>query len=455
VKDFRLAAVLAATSMVLASCAGVGGDEDSGGDSGGSPNAEPTGSLAVMGFSGEDEVAQSRITAYKTAFPKVTVTNNKGDFDAQQFLTAVSSGNPPDVVYMARKLVGTYAANGAIVPLDDCIKDNGIDTSQYREAALKEVTLDGKVYGIPEFYTVTVNLINDKALKTAGVPVTDIQTTDWDKLEQTTTKLTKLNGGRPARLGYDPKMPDYFPLWAMANGAELVKEGGEPNLNDPKAVEALAYTIKLVKAQGGWSNFKTFRDTFDIFGEKNQFTKDQLVAFPMENWYVNVLRDSIPNGLQLQSTMFTGRDGKPISMVGGSAWVIPKGAKNVAAACQWAKTLTSVETWHKAAEARMQTVQKDKSFFTGLFTANKPADEQIKEKYLKPTGNPGFDAAINNFYATLDIGRPLNASPAGSEIDAAWQNAVGKALGGTDPKAALDQAQSEAKAAYDKAKQGG
>jgi multiple sugar transport system substrate-binding protein len=455
-KHLRLPVMLAAGSLALTACAGVGNKDAGGGSSDqGSAQQTPSGTLNIMGFSGEDEVAQSRITAFKTAFPGVTVKNNKGDFDAQQFLTAVSSGNPPDLAYMPRNLVGTYAAKGAIQPLDDCIKNAGIDTSQYRDAAMNEVKLKDKTYGIPEFYTVTANLISGKALAAAGVQVSDIQTTDWDKLEATAKKLYVAKNGRPARIGYDPKMPDFFPLWAMANGAEIVKPGGAPNLNDPKAVEALQYTIKLINDQGGWSNFKTFRDTFDIFGANNQFTKDQLAAFPIENWYVNVLLDARKNGLQLQSTPFTDRQGQPISTATGSAWVVPKGAKNANAACQWAKTVTSVETWHKAAEARMQTVAKDKSFFTGLFTGNKKADDEIKAQYLKPSGDAGFDQAIKNYYDVLDKAKSLNPSPAGAEIDAAWKSAVAKALSGSvTPQAALDQAQTEAKAAFDKASQG-
>jgi multiple sugar transport system substrate-binding protein len=142
-------------------------------------------------------------------------------------------------------------------------------------------------------------------------------------------------------------------------------------------------------------------------------------------------------------------------MLGGSAWVVPKGAKNPNAACQWAKTMTSIATWHKAAEARMQTVAKDKTFFTGLFTGNKVADDEIKAQYLKPTGDAGFDAAIKNYYDVLETAKPLNPSPAGAEIDAAWQSAVAKALAGSaTPQAALDQAQADAKAAYDKVSQG-
>jgi multiple sugar transport system substrate-binding protein len=282
-----------AAVTLLAGCAGVGGGSDAGGGgaSGGAAGSTPTGTLKIMGFGGEDEVGQARIAAFKAAYGGVEVKNAKGDFDAQQFLTALASGNPPDLVYMDRNLIGTYAKKGAIVPLEDCISRQKIDTSQYREAAMRSVTLNGKVYGIPEFYVVTTNLVDAKSLKEAGVPTSAIQTKDWDALKSTASQLFKKNGSKIERIGFDPKLPEYFPLWATANGATIVKEDGAPNLNDPKAVEALDYTVGLVNDQGGWTAFKSFRDAFDIFGEKNPLSAGTVVAFPMENWYVNVLRD--------------------------------------------------------------------------------------------------------------------------------------------------------------------
>jgi len=449
----RPVVALAVATLSLSACAGVGGSSGGAQKSGGAAYAGAVeGPLNIMGFSGEDEVATARIAAFQASAPKVQVTHNKGDFDAQQFLTALASNNPPDLVYMDRKLIGTYAAQGAIQPLTDCVKDQGIDTSQYRPAAVKSVTLDNVVYAIPEFYIVQVNLIAGNVLQQAGVQPADIQTKDWPALEATTKKLFQGSDGKVQRIGYDSKMPDAFPLWALVNGAQLVRDDGSPNLNDPKAVEALDFNLKLVADQGGWNAFKSFRDAFDIFGAKNPLTAGQLGAMPMENWYVNVLRDSPANGLKLASTPVTDRQGKPVSTLGGSAWAIPKGAKNPAAACAWAKTMTAKDTWMKAAEARMAKVSAGKSIFTGLFTANKAADEDIRAKYLKPGADPGFDTAINNFYATLDVATPLNASRAGSEIDVAWKGAVSRALGGQPAQAALDQAQSEAKAAYDKAK---
>jgi multiple sugar transport system substrate-binding protein len=453
-------ALTLAGALTLTACAGVGSKDD-GGDGGGSGDASggamsgmPSGRLSIMGFGGEDEVGQSRVAAFKAAYPDVEVAQNKGEFDAQQFLTALSSGNPPDLVYMDRQLIGTYAAKGVVQPLTDCVKGQSIDMGQYRPAAVRSVTFKDAVYGIPEFYIVTVNLIDAKSLKAAGVDPTQIQTKDWDALEQNAKKLYEQSGSKIKRVGYDPKLPDSFPLWAQINGATLVNDDGSPNLDDPKAVEALDYAVKLVKDQGGWTNFKAFRDSFDIFGDTNPLTKGTITAFPMENWYVNVLRDSIPAGLQLAATPVTNRQGEQVSTLGGSTWAIPKGAKNPKAACAWMKTMTSTDTWMKAAEARMAKVKQDKSFFTGLFTANKTADEQIRDKYLTTVPNAGFDQAVKAFYGTLDKATALNPSPAGAEIDSAWKSAVARALGGQSAQQALGRAQEEAQAAFDKANRG-
>src|SRR5207244_10256655 len=108
--------------------------------------------LTIMGFgTNGDDVAMTRFhLAEKAVGGSVSAPN--GGFDDQQFLAAVASGNPPDLVYLDRAKVGTYAAKGAFVPLTSCIKGQHIVMSQYRQPAVREVTYKGKVYGIPEFY---------------------------------------------------------------------------------------------------------------------------------------------------------------------------------------------------------------------------------------------------------------------------------------------------------------
>jgi multiple sugar transport system substrate-binding protein len=428
---------------VTSACGGVSSNSKSGGGA----SKGDTGALSTQGFGKPDDVGQARLDAFKSAYPKVQVNINEGEFDPQQFLSAVASGNPPDLVYLDRDRVGTYAAKGAIQPLDDHLDSAGIKTGIYRPAALREVTVGGKIYGIPEFYHTRNILMSGKALQEAGLTAADLATTDWNKLHTNAAKLYKASGGKISRIGFDPKLPEFLPLWAKANGAELVNLDGSPNLDDPKIIEALTYAISLIDEQGGWSKFKAFRDTWDLFGSGNEFKKDQAGAFPWEGWYVNVLVQATPK-LQLDSVPFTDRQGKPLSFSNGSAWCLPKGAKNPAAAVNWMRVMTATDTWLKAGAARQATVDKNKSIFTGLWTANPAADAQIKAEHVKP-GTTGFAKAIQNYYASNEYAFSIAPSKAGSEIKTAWSDAVNRVLSGQQkPDAAMKQAQSEAAKAF-------
>jgi multiple sugar transport system substrate-binding protein len=437
-----------AALVAAAACGGVGSGPA---DSGGGDSRGDTGTVTTMGFGLPDEVATTRVNAFKAAYPNVTVKINEGGFDAQQFLSAVASGNPPDLVYLDRDRVGSYAARGAIQPLDSCVSDAGIDLEAYRPAALAEVRIDDKIYAVPEFYQTRVILINAKAIRSAGVAADEVSSTDWARLTAVTQRLYRASGGRISRIGFDPKLPEFLPMWAKANGADLVQPGGRPDLANPKTVEALAYAVSLIDAQGGWSRFKAFRDTWDVFGERNQFVRDQAAAFPWENWYVNVLTDALPE-VEITANEFTDRSGTPVSHETGQSWAIPKGAKNPAAACNFMKVLTETETWLKAAQARSAKVAAEKGIFTGLFTGNKAADDQIRTRYVKPSGNAGFDTAIAAYYDAMDYAFSIPASKAGAEIKDAWTSAVNRVLSGSqDPATALRQAQAEALRAFESA----
>jgi multiple sugar transport system substrate-binding protein len=447
----RLAALVAVLSLVVVGCGGVGGGDDTQQQTGGDEGTV-SGTLSTFGFSLPDEIATTRVDTFKKAYPQVQVKVTEGGFDEQQFLSAVASGAPPDLVYVDREIIGTYAARGAIQPLDDCISQAQIDMGQYRPAAVQQVTVNGKVYGIPEFYSVRVMMTNNKAVKEAGLSPSDVDTTDWSKLPGLAQKLTVTKGGKLQRIGFDPKIPEFLPMWVKANGGALLSDDGKTaQLNDPKVVEALTTTAGIVKADGGWNKLKSLRDSFDFFGAKNQFAKDQLGAFPMEDWYLNVLAEASPD-VDISVTPFKDRQGNPITFVTGSAWAIPKGAKNPAAACRFAKTMTEAGTWVAAAKARSSARAKKNLPFTGLYSGNKVADEQVFSQVYKPSGNAKFDDAVQTVLGVQDVAFATPPSPAGAEFQKAWQDAVNRVLAGQmEPAAALERAQREAQAALDKA----
>jgi multiple sugar transport system substrate-binding protein len=405
--------------------------------------------LNIMGFgTNGDEIAMTRFNLAKAAV-KIDVSAPNGGFNDQQFLAAVASGSPPDLIYLDRFKVGTYAAKGALMPLSSCISSQKISMGDYRKPAVTELTYKGQVYGIPEFYDNRTVIVNNTVLAKTGVKLKDVDTRDWTKLAAATKKLVGFSGSKLTRIGFDPKLPEFFPLWAKANGVDLLSADGlHAHLNDPRAVAALTYAISLIKMQGGWGKFKSFRDTFDFFGAKNEYAKNQLGAFPMEDWYYNVLASNSPQ-VKITAVPFKDRKGNAIDFETGAAWAIPKGAKNVDQACQWMKVMTQVSTWMSAAKARVDANKAKKLPFTGLYTANKTADQQIYKTYYKPI-NKYFDQAVKTVFTVQNHAFGMPSSPGSAEFQQAWQDAVNRVLQGQQsPKAALDQAQKEAQKAID------
>ncbi|MFB9685080.1 extracellular solute-binding protein [Amycolatopsis plumensis] len=437
----RKALAGAGVVLLLAGCGGVG----SGGDTGAAAT------LTTMGFGLGDEIATTRAELAGKAIAPATVKIGGSAFDAQQFLASVASHTPPDLVYLDRQLLGTYAARGTLEPLTDCIAKQHIDVGQYRPAALKEVTLDGKVYGLPEFYDNRVLLVNDTAVQGSGFTPQDLG--DRAKLTTAAEKLTVRTGNGLSRIGFDPKIPEFLPLWAKANGVQMLSDDGRTaHLDDPRLAEALTYAKSLIDVQGGWSAVKAFRDSFDFFGEKNPFKQGQLAATLMDDWYLNVLANYSPD-VRFSAAPFTDTAGTPIDWVTGSAWVIPAGSTHKEQACTWIKTMTDAPTWVAAAKARAEKRKAGGKAFTGVYTGNRVADREIFSSLVQLKDRPAFDAAVRTVLAAQDSAFTMPASPAGSEFKTAWQNAVNRVLSGEQqPADALRQGQQEAQRALDAAR---
>ncbi|WP_228066841.1 extracellular solute-binding protein [Microbacterium paludicola] len=442
--------MIAGGALVLGGCAvGTGGADDGGAQY--DPEAELEGELSVMGFGGVDEVATTRMDLAKEALGDgVDVKVAEGELDLQQFLSAAATGDPPDLIYANRDQLGSLAARGAILPLERCIEGEGIDTGMFVESALAQVTLDGQIYGIPEFNVVQVTMANSDLLDAAGLSLSDVDGSDWEAMTAANEALTKSEGGKLGVIGVDSKLPEFFPLWAKANGVDLISEDGRTaQLDDPKAVEALEWAVGIYDAQGGFGDVKAFRDSADFFGEGNQFATGVLGAMPMEQWYINVLNDVSPDAPVAFDTV-KDRQGEPIAFASGSAWAIPAGAANPEAACRWARVMTAVDSWEAAAKARVDLRNEEGKPFTGLLTGNAEADDLIQG--MVTSGGEPWDTAVEAMYEANDHTFALPASPADAEFETAMQDAVNSVLSGeAEPADALAQAQETAQKALDEA----
>jgi multiple sugar transport system substrate-binding protein len=438
-----LALLAVSLSLVAAGCGGGGSSSKSSGDFAPLSSSERSGqTLRIYGFGPGDDVATNRTNYAKQQIAPAKVLNPAGAFDPQRFLTQLASGSVADVIYLDRQQVATLAAKGALQPLDGCVDQQSVPKSQYNQAALAEGSYGGQLYALPEFTNQRTLIVN-----TDIVPAAQAQTSNWDQLRATAKQAAVVQGGKVSRVGFDPKIPEFFIMWAHANGVELMSADGKSvHFDDPKTVQALEFTKSLIDEQGGWNAFKSFRDTWDFFGANNQVAKKQVGFWPMESWYWNVMASTSPQ-VHVAAVPFTDRNGKEFTYISGSGWAIPKGAKNPSLACAWMKAITSVPSWMAAAQKRAASAAKSGQPFTGLYTANNAADQKILNTVYKPQSKQ-WDDAVKTLVAVQKDAIYWPSSPAGQKVQQALTDAINRVLAGQQtPKAALAQAQQEAEAA--------
>jgi multiple sugar transport system substrate-binding protein len=440
------AAIAAAVTLTACSSGGATGTGDV------SFGTEVSGTLNAWGFENADDVGTSRLEYAADRFEGLEIEIDQTAFDAQKFTTRVAGGTVPDVVQMDRRFVATYASQGLIVPLDECFSSHDVDpTSAYYEAVLADVTYEDAVWGVPQFYQPPAIIVNNRVLDAAGVSPEEIDTSKPDVLLGAIEKMYQEEGGNPSVLGFDPVASGQASLWVLGAGGQLIADG-EPTLDDPANEAGLELLKRITDAQGGYAKVKSFTDSFDTFGENNQFVADQVGAQVDAQWFVNVLSPYV-DAVDISAVPFRGPDGEPFAVAGGQAFVIPAGAKNPDAACAWALELTSQEAWEAAGSARAATLEETPGAINaGLFTASPAADQSIRDEYVGDSGDAGFDQTISTYYDAVANGVTFGASPAGQQIETELNNAVQSVLlGDKTPEDALADAQAAAMRAYEQA----
>lgn len=448
-----LAALAITASMAALAACGGGGGSPSGKSSAPQFSKNASGTLHAWGFNNPDEVGTSRLQYAKQQLKGVTIKMDETNFDPQKFTTRMASGNVADVVQMDASDVATYAAQKLIMPLDQCYKVHGVNPKSYfYPSVVGDVTYKGHIWGIPQFYQPPAIMLNKRVMKEAGVTPDQINTSKPDVLLAAIKKMYKSQNGKPTRLGFNPVASGQPALWILGYGGQLTDSQGKPTMDDPKNVKGLQVLKQINDAQGGYAKVKSFSDSFDVFGDKNEFVTDQVGAEVDNQWYVNVLTPYVKK-VDIGAVPFYNSQGKPFTVSSGQAFVIPANAKNKDAACAWALDLVSLKAWEAAGKARNHTVQTTPGAMnTGLFTGSPVADQDLKKKYIKPTGNAGFDQTIQTFYQIVGDGKSFGASPAGAQINTELQNVISSVLlGQKTPQAALKDAQASAMRAYQKA----
>jgi len=193
----------------------------------------------------DQDAAQAMIDEYNASQSTYEVVYQFVDPVQQNLLTAEASGSGiPDLVVWDRFSTSLYASKGALQPLDDLISTNEVDTSQYYQQALKELTYQNQTYGLPLTVDVRVIFYNKTLLLDANLQ----PPTTWAQLEEDAVALTtRDSSGTLTQSGFQLQDAGLFSIWCLQAGCQLVSDDQKTTAFDsPQGQSVLDFWGKLL-----------------------------------------------------------------------------------------------------------------------------------------------------------------------------------------------------------------
>ena len=164
----------------------------------------------------------------------------------QKLATAFSGGKGPDILLLGPDQIPQFVKTGSLEPVDQVLE---ADTSKFLPGALSALTVDGKLYGVPIYHTVTTTLYNKKLLAKAGItkpPET------WAEIKAAAPKL-KQAGVATLDYSASPETSlnlSFYPLLWQAGGSVFAEDGKKVAFNQAPGVEALTFIKELYDTGG-------------------------------------------------------------------------------------------------------------------------------------------------------------------------------------------------------------
>ncbi|WP_404405761.1 sugar ABC transporter substrate-binding protein [Jeotgalibacillus malaysiensis] len=322
-KKLLVPAVL--TLGVSGALVGCGGSDSSSGSDGDT--------LSVWAMGEEGKLLDEMTAAYEEENPDVTVNVQAIPWDQayDKLLTAVASGNGPDVLQLGTTWVTEFADAGALLDLSEYMEDYpNFNPDNYFEGAQASMEYDGATVGIPWYVETRTMYYRTDLLEEVGYsepPAT------WDELKDAATKLSETGDNV---YGLDIDLNDQITpfIFAWQNGFEFDTEN--PNFTSPEFKGAIEYYTSYFE-----EGISTTTEGIDII---QAFKDGQKPIFFSGPWMINIINDQAPEleGDWAVATMPANEEN--VSSIGGANFSVFHTSENVEGALDFISYMTETET---------------------------------------------------------------------------------------------------------------
>lgn len=397
----RTAGVVAVLGLALAASGCGGSDSDK---PAAKESAKATGGKLVVWA---DDKRAAALKPFAEEFGKengVTVEVQAVSKDLQtNFVTASQQGSGPDVVVGAHDWIGNMVQNGAIDPVQLAAEQK----AGFNETAIKAVTFNGQLYGVP-YATENVALIRNTALAPEAPKTIEELVTTGKKLkaEKKVSEILCLQSGQNGDAYH------IYPLYTSAGGylfgtaANGDYDPKDLGVGKPESIAAFQKIAKLgEKGEGALKRSITPENSIASFGAKKCAF---LVSGP---WAIaDAKKANITYDISPVPGFADGKEAAPF--VGVQAFYVAAKGKNKALAQEF---VTNYVTKPELAVALYQAEPRPPAL-TAAF-------DQVK----------GEDPDLAKFSEAGKNGQVLPAIPAMAAIWDPFGKAEAAVIGGADP----------------------
>jgi multiple sugar transport system substrate-binding protein len=259
----------------------------------------------------------------------------------KKILTAVLSGDPPDVINQVTP-VPKWASRMALTALDEFIARDGFDTTQFFPSLWEEMKWQGHVFALPVFSGSFALFYNKRLFREAGLDP-DRPPRTWDEVRDFNRVLVRRDArGNIVRMGFIPNYGNVMTAMLMAwelGGRFLSDDGRTAHLDNAGLEKGFEWIVDFYR-EFPQADVAAFMAGFG-FADQHPFMSEKVAMMVIDNTFpaqVKVYRPDLEYGIAIIPTF----PGYPTASSSGSWWMaIPRGAKNPEAAWQFIRYAAS------------------------------------------------------------------------------------------------------------------
>ncbi|MCY4465209.1 MAG: ABC transporter substrate-binding protein [Chloroflexi bacterium] len=214
---------------------------------------------------------EEQVADFENHNPGICVDNVFLPWDnrLQNLLAAIAAGNPPDVTMFGRHDLPFFAATESIIPLDDYMAADGIDSAIFHPSEFAGTQFNGKTWllPLPGGGAFAIAWYNADHLAEAGIesfPET------WDEMLAVAEALTIGDGSFLERVGFNANGVTGFPFlaWLNANGQTWISDDLRSiTINNEAGIETLEFMQAMTEINYGIEELNAF---WEMSGEFDQ-----------------------------------------------------------------------------------------------------------------------------------------------------------------------------------------